>query len=1115
MKRLIYVCVLLFSSFYTVHASHLMGGEITWECLPSGQYIFRMKIYRDCNGVPFGGNLSISVHNNPTLTQISMIQVQQNDVSPDCWDPALEIQCANGNSQNPVPGAVEEFLYESAPLTMSGVPPPQGWVFTYDSFARNAAINNLVNPGSRGFTLRAIMYPYSIGGVPQNANPCYDSSPQFLETPNTVICTGYPFTYNHNASDQELDLLQYAWGQPLNDFAGAWNPPANPAVIPFEPGFSHTSPLPGPTQDVRNIPATIDPATGEVSYTSFTSGNYVTVVKVEAWKCGQLVAEIYRDLQVALLACTTPNDPPAVTPPFPGGQYNITVFAGDLVNFTLNAVDFGILPNNNFQTMILEASGGQFGANFTSTTTGCINAPCATLNPAPPYSNSLNLSTVFNWQTDCNHVSYSTNCGVTSNTYNFVLKVKDDFCPAPAISIATVSVTVLPGSIDPPELKCASINANGEVVLNYLPPVINGGNFDSYEIYHSTSAAGPFNLVGTVPDYNTLSFTHTNPASPPGYYYVAARNDCGLLSTPSETLHPMHLTLTSNNSTAGISVNLSWNPISNPLPGTSTGIYEVYKEQPPGNWQQIGTTANTTFSDIITTCSATANYRIELPDASGCTSVSNVEGGTFADQSNADVIVLENVTVDPNDDAVINWQASTLSDITQYHILIDQNGSWTSVGTVNAPATTYTYVNSNAANQSERFKVISEDNCTNLSDQALVVPHNTIYLSNTFDACLGINELEWVPYDGWANGVDAYNLYLTETPPGGVPGPRTLLATLGPNTSTYTHSNLSNGHTYCYEVEATTVPDVFTSISNELCLVATNPIRPNWQYLSQVSVQNGALELEGYVDPAADVLNYHIERSDALNGLYQTIGTVPQANPAADFIHYTDFSADVKKRYFYRLMLEDPCGNKNDISENIAGNILLQAVAEGNLHTHLRWNPYEEFEGGVEGYNIYRSVDNELNMTQVAQVSGTDTSYVDDVSDYTTTTGTFCYYVEAIEGPAGGVNSYGFNRSSRSNVMCVNHKARVFIPKAFVPDSKRMVNRVFKPQGIFMKEGSYELFVLNRWGQKIFSTTDPNQGWDGSFQGKPAPMGVYMYHLKYASLEGIPIEQRDFFTLVR
>ena len=68
---------------------------------------------------------------------------------------------------------------------------------------------------------------------------------------------------------------------------------------------------------------TLDATTGEITYTSMTSGIFVTCVKVEAFKCGQLVAEIFREVQVVLVDCglyNPPqdgfNDPPVISEAF-------------------------------------------------------------------------------------------------------------------------------------------------------------------------------------------------------------------------------------------------------------------------------------------------------------------------------------------------------------------------------------------------------------------------------------------------------------------------------------------------------------------------------------------------------------------------------------------------------------------------------------------------------------------------------------------------------------------------------------------------------------------------------------------------------------------------------
>ncbi|MDX5427984.1 MAG: gliding motility-associated C-terminal domain-containing protein, partial [Bacteroidota bacterium] len=68
---------------------------------------------------------------------------------------------------------------------------------------------------------------------------------------------------------------------------------------------------------------------------------------------------------------------------------------------------------------------------------------------------------------------------------------------------------------------------------------------------------------------------------------------------------------------------------------------------------------------------------------------------------------------------------------------------------------------------------------------------------------------------------------------------------------------------------------------------------------------------------------------------------------------------------------------------------------------------------------------------------------------------------------------------------------------------------------VFAKEGTFELKIINRWGQEVFSTTDPTERWDGTASGEKAPMGVYVYKLKYQSIDGLPQEERGTFTLIR
>jgi gliding motility-associated-like protein len=43
-----------------------------------------------------------------------------------------------------------------------------------------------------------------------------------------------------------------------------------------------------------------------------------------------------------------------------------------------------------------------------------------------------------------------------------------------------------------------------------------------------------------------------------------------------------------------------------------------------------------------------------------------------------------------------------------------------------------------------------------------------------------------------------------------------------------------------------------------------------------------------------------------------------------------------------------------------------------------------------------------------------------------------------------------------------------------------------------------EFRIYNRWGAKVYESNDVNlSGWNGDYEGQPAPMETYIYQLKY------------------
>ena len=72
----------------------------------------------------------------------------------------------------------------------------------------------------------------------------------------------------------------------------------------------------------------------------------------------------------------------------------------------------------------------------------------------------------------------------------------------------------------------------------------------------------------------------------------------------------------------------------------------------------------------------------------------------------------------------------------------------------------------------------------------------------------------------------------------------------------------------------------------------------------------------------------------------------------------------------------------------------------------------------------------------------------------------------------------------------------VYTPNAFSPDGNG-VNEVFLPVVSGMVAEEHELMIFDRWGQRIFKSTDPLEGWNGSKDngGEVLPNGVYNWRL--------------------
>jgi gliding motility-associated-like protein len=106
-----------------------------------------------------------------------------------------------------------------------------------------------------------------------------------------------------------------------------------------------------------------------------------------------------------------------------------------------------------------------------------------------------------------------------------------------------------------------------------------------------------------------------------------------------------------------------------------------------------------------------------------------------------------------------------------------------------------------------------------------------------------------------------------------------------------------------------------------------------------------------------------------------------------------------------------------------------------------------------------------------------------------------------------------------SDTMCtmieVGPGLSILVPNSFTPDGNG-INDVFVPVVDGMNADSYEFRVFNRWGEEVYLSTIPGEGWDGNYKGSPAQLDVYVWQvIAQETLRGEKVTKMGHVTLVR
>lgn len=276
---------------------------------------------------------------------------------------------------------------------------------------------------------------------------------------------------------------------------------------------------------------------------------------------------------------------------------------------------------------------------------------------------------------------------------------------------------------------------------------------------------------------------------------------------------------------------------------------------------------------------------------------------------------------------------------------------------------------------------------------------------------------------------------------------------------------------YCYYLRAVNVCGKVGPKSYEICTGPKNqraPVKRTVKAATVVNDKHIKVNWEKSTEPDFD--KYQILRKlNKDNAKFKAYTSIDKQ----DSTNFIDKNTNVDKQsYCYKVQVKDVCGFFSK-----AGNKGCNVVLEGNsepFEHRLNWNPYENWEFGVDHYTIYRwDPVADTNFRPIVEIDGQTVNYLDDSLNYDV--GLYRYKVKAHKGL--GKPSVDSNKwVSQSNTIELIQAPHIRVPNAFTINQDGL-NESWGVTPVFVKD--IHIQVFNRWGSLVFETKDKDESWQG------------------------------------
>ncbi|MCA9761423.1 MAG: gliding motility-associated C-terminal domain-containing protein, partial [Streptococcus sp.] len=368
--------------------------------------------------------------------------------------------------------------------------------------------------------------------------------------------------------------------------------------------------------------------------------------------------------------------------------------------------------------------------------------------------------------------------------------------------------------------------------------------------------------------------------------------------------------------------------------------------------------------------------------------------------------------------------------------------------------------------------------------------YHTSLLNYNIATCGGEITFDFTPFSYWNDGTKEASLIVLRND-------QTVdTVTLSVGQTSFSYNSLLNNETYTFYVRESgndkntqiafsnpiTINTYFYEpirwiVIDDLSLNAQNQATISWttnshnpEFLFQLSQNGETIDI-----PAADLIN----------------------SPGTNKYSYLlpGFSLNPTE---YQISLQDSC---NNMIESLSKRVLLtQGQLNGSIDLDIQWTDIADTEWTVNSYDVFYKTQDSYMLLGSVDGNTTEFQYAFDENN---PPDSVCYYVEAKGEILLAEADTTTDLIIRSNTVCLYGETIIQLPNAYNPGLNP-----YKPIIVPLSNiSSYVFRVFDRYGNLIFESANPSEGWQGQYKGKDGFMDVYVVQVEVTTSQGETIEE--------